>query len=151
MPFTMEKIADVLDRKYPQFNTVTPDCFVSDALYKMYSENVDYLIVLEDNKFQGIITDHDIAGKILFEHRPLNKIEVKEFMSRTLPVATSDSSLEYSMQLMERYNVRHLAIFDRFTFRGVISSYDLMQETLNKRGSNYEESINKRHGYPWNY
>lgn len=147
----MEKIADVLDRKYPQFNTVTPDCFVSDALYKMCSENVDYLIVLEDNKFQGIITDHDIASKILFEHRPLNRIEVREFMSRTLPVATSDSSLEYSMQLMERYNVRHLAIFDRFTFRGVISSYDLMQEAFSQRSSNYEESVNKRQGYPWNY
>ncbi|MGZ5287717.1 MAG: CBS domain-containing protein, partial [Flavisolibacter sp.] len=101
----MERIADVLARKYPQFNTAVPDCLVSDALYQMCSENVDFLIVLEDDKFQGLITDHDIASRILFENRPLNKILVREFMSRTIPVATPDTSLEQCMQLMERYNV----------------------------------------------
>jgi CBS domain-containing protein len=146
----MERIADVLARKYPQFNTVVPDCLVSDALYQMCCENVDYLIVLEDDKFQGIISDHDIANRILFENRPLNKIRVKEFMSRSLPVTTPDSSLEQCMQLMERYNVRHLAIFDRFNFMGVIGSHDLMHEALTKRSATFEEEI-PRQGYPWNY
>ena len=68
----MEKIAEILARKYPQFNTVIPGCFVSDALYQMCSENVDFLIVLDEDKFQGVITDHDIASRILFENRPLN-------------------------------------------------------------------------------
>ena len=143
----MEKIADVLARKFPQFNTVVPECLVSDALYQMCCENVDFLIVLENDKFQGIITDHDIAGKILFEDRPLNKIHVKEFMSKTLPVTTSETSLGHCMQLMERYNVRHLAIFDRFDFKGVVSSDDLMHEALTKQT---EEERYERHGYPWN-
>jgi CBS domain-containing protein len=147
----MERIADVLVRKYPQFNTVVPDCLVSDALYQMCSENVDYLIVLEDDKFQGVITDHDIASHILFEDRPLNKILVREFMSRTLPVTTPDTSIEQCMQLMERYNVRQLAIFEHFTFRGVVSTTDLMHETLTSRSAAFEEKDNKRQGYPWNY
>ncbi len=147
----MERIADVLARKYPQFNTIVPHCRVSDALYQMLCENVDFLIVIEDDRFQGIITDHDIASRILFEDRPLNKIRVHEFMSRTLPVATSDETLEQCMQLMERYNVRHLAIFDQFDFRGVVSSSDLMHEALSDRSTAFEESVNKRQGYPWNY
>ncbi len=52
---------------------------------------------------------------------------------------------------MERYNVRHLAIFDRFIFRGVISSYDLMHEALTNRSAAFNEKENKRQGYPWNY
>jgi CBS domain-containing protein len=147
----MERIADVLARKYPQFNTVIPDCLVSDALYQMCSENVDYLIVLENDKFQGVITDHDIASRILFEDRPLNQIPVREFMSRTLPVTTPDTTLEQSMQLMERYNVRHIAIFDHFVFRGVISTYDLMHEALTNRSAAFDAKENKRQGYPWNY
>jgi len=142
----MERIADVLARKFPQFNTVTPDCLVSDALYQMCCENVDFLIVLENDKFQGIITDHDIAAKILFEDRPLNKIQVKEFMSRTLPVTTSETSFTHCMQLMERYNVRHLAIFDRFDFKGVVSSDDLMHEALTNQK---EEEALAGEGYPW--
>jgi CBS domain-containing protein len=144
----MERIADVLARKFPQFNTVVPDCLVSDALYQMCCENVDFLIVLENGRFQGVITDHDIAGKLLFEDRPLNTIEVKEFMSRTLPVTTSDTSIGHCMQLMERYNVRHLAIFDRFDFKGVVSSDDLMHEAVTQHT---EEEEYVRQGYPWNY
>jgi CBS domain-containing protein len=147
----MERIADVLVRKYPQFNTAVPHCLVSDALYQMCSENVDFLIVMDVDKFVGIITDHDIAGKILFENRPLNQIQVKEFMSRTLPVTTPDATLEQCMQLMERYNVRHLAIFDRFLFQGVVSQQDLMQEALQKRSGHFEDKRYTRQGYPWNY
>jgi CBS domain-containing protein len=147
----MEKIADVLARKYPQFNTVIPDCLVSDALYQMCCENVDFLIVMENDRFQGIISDHDIASRILFEDRPLNKITVKEFMSRGVPVATSDTSVAQCMQLMDRYNVRHLAIFDHFDFKGVISSSELMHEALSEMGVSSEEIEIKRQGYPWNY
>lgn len=147
----MEKVADVLDRKYPQFNTVSPRCLVSDALYQMASENVDHLIVLEDEKFMGILTDHDIASKVLFDERPLKNIQVKEFMNRTLPVATSEDSLEYCMQLMERFNARHLAVYDSFIFKGVVSSHDIIQQALSKRKETFEEKNYVRQGYPWNY
>jgi CBS domain-containing protein len=147
----MEKVADVLDRKYPQFNTASPTCFVSDALYQMICENVDHLIVLDDDRFMGIITDHDIASKVLFDERPLKKVRVREFMNRTLPVATSEDSLEHCMQLMERFNARHLAIYDSFEFKGVVSSHDLMQQALTKRKATFEEQETVRQGYPWNY
>ena len=147
----MEQVADLLTRIYPQFNTAAAHCLVSDALYQMCSENVDYLIILENNKFKGIITDHDIASKILFEDRPLNQIEVREYMNTALPVVTPDSSLHSCMKLMERYNVRHLAIYDQFDFKGVVSSYELMQEALNKRSGLFDEEEPPRLGYPWNY
>lgn len=147
----MEKVADVLDRKYPQFNTVAPESFVSDALYQMACENVDHLIVLNDDKFLGILTDHDIASKVLFDERPLKSIPVKEFMTRALPVATLEDSLEHCMQLMERFNTRHLAVYDSFVFRGVVSSDDLLKQALNKRRETFEEHSTVRQGYPWNY
>jgi len=147
----MEKVSDVLHRKYPQFNRVIPSCLVSDALYQMTCENVDYLIVLEDERFQGIITDHDIAARVLFDTRPLNKIPVKEFMSRSLPVATSENSMDYCMQLMERYHVKHLVIFDSFDFRGVLSSEDLMYEALISVNKSFEKNEDARQGYPWRY
>jgi signal-transduction protein with cAMP-binding, CBS, and nucleotidyltransferase domain len=147
----MEQVADLLTRIYPQFNTATTNCLVSDALYQMCSENVDYLIILEQNKFKGIITDHDIASRILFENRPLNQIEVREYMNTALPIVTPETSLQSCMKLMERYNVRHLAIYDHFDFKGVVSSYELMQEALNKRSGFFEEEEPPRQGYPWNY
>ena len=147
----MEQVADLLTRIYPQFNTAAASCLVSDALYQMCSENVDYLIILENNKFKGIITDHDIASKILFENRPLNQIEVREYMNTALPVVTPETSLHNCMKLMERYNVRHLAIYDQFDFKGVVSGYELMQEALNNRSGMFDKEEPPRLGYPWNY
>jgi CBS domain-containing protein len=147
----METIADVLDRKYPQFNKIDPECKVSDALYKMSCENVDYLIVLEEEKFMGLLTGHDIAGKVLFANKPLNRIPVKDFMNRTLPVATPQDSLEHCMQMMERFTSRHIVVFDSFNFKGVVSSHDIMQEALTIRRATFEGPASQRHGYPWNY
>lgn len=146
----MEQVSDLLARIFPQFNTAATSCRVSDALYQMCSENVDYLIILEDNKFMGIITDHDIASRILFENRPLKDILVKEFMNTTLPVVTPETSLQNCMKLMERYNVRHVAIYDRIDFKGVVSSYELMQAALHKEGGFFEEEP-PQPGYPWHY
>lgn len=146
----MERITDLLARKVPQFNTAATHCLVSDALYKMCCENVDFLIVLDDDSFRGIITDHDIASKILFEDRPLNKIEVTEFMNTNLPVATPAATLQEAMKLMERYNVRHLAVYDNFEFKGVISSHDLMQEALNTHSELFKEEEGSD-SYHWYY
>src|SRR5215204_3484704 len=110
----MEKVADLLASKFPQFNTASGTCLVSDALYQMCCENVDYLIVMENNKFKGIITEHDIVSRILFEDRPLNKIQVAEFVNTSVPVTTPDASLQSCMQMVERFNTKHIAVFDRF-------------------------------------
>lgn len=147
----MDQVSDLLARIYPQFNTATADCKVSDALYQMCCENVDYLIIMENNKFMGTITDHDIASRILFENRPLKEISVREFMNTALPVATPETSLQTCMKLMERYNVRHLAIFDRFNFKGVVSSYELMQAALKKESGVFAEDEPTHEAYPWLY
>lgn len=146
----MEHVADLLAKRSPQFNTVTANCLVSDALYQMCSEAADFLIVLENGRFKGIITDHDIASRILFEERPLKEIPVMEFTNTSLPVTTPDASLQSCMQLMERYNARHVAVFDRFEFKGVVSSYDVMQEAMHNPEYFFEEAEPRR-GYPWTY
>lgn len=129
----MEKIADVLGRKYPQFNTVSPHHCVSDALFQMAAENVDYLIVLDDERFTGIICTSDIASKVILADKPIKQEKVCDYTNRNLPVATLHDSLEYGLELLDRYNCKYLAVYDRFDFKGIVTSYDLMQQALSKR------------------
>lgn len=147
----MEKVADLLAHKPSRFNYVSSACLVSDALYQMTCENIDHLVVLEADHFQGIITHYDVASKILSEHRPLNKIKVVEFMNHTLPSVTSDASLQSCMKQMEQHNVRHLVVFDQFDFKGVVSAYDLMQEALHRRDPIASEEETPRRGHFWNH
>ena len=147
----MERVADVLARKYPQFNTVSPNHFVSDALYQMCAENVEYLIVLENDRFSGIVTSSDIANKVLFSDKPLNQVRVQEFTNTNLPVATLEDSIEYCMQLLERYKTTFLVVYDHFDFKGVVTSQDLMQEALSKRHTIFENLSVAEHPYNWSY
>ena len=146
----MERIADILRHKFPQFNTTSSRRKITEALHQMHCENVDYLIVLDDERFMGILTEHDIAEKVLYRAGELENATVTDFMSTYLPVATLNDTLEYCMQLMERYNVRHVAIYDRFNFKGVVSSHDLMKQALSKRGSFFEEETVKE-SHSWSY
>lgn len=128
----MKKVADVLGRKFPQFNTIPPDHFVSDALYQMAAENVDYLIVLDDERFMGIIGTNDIANKVLLVDKKLKDVKIGDCTNKNLPVVTLNDSVEYSMQLLERYKSKYLAVYDRFDFKGIVSSEDLMLQSLSK-------------------
>ena len=134
----MEKVADVLGRKFPQFNTVHPNHFVSDALHQMAAENVDYLIVLDDERLLGIICSNDIANKVLLADKQLNDVKVCDCTNKNLPVVTLDDSVEYSMELLERYNAKYLAVYESFDFKGIVSSSDLMQQTLSKHQPSFE-------------
>lgn len=126
----MEKITDVLGRNQPQFNKISPSATVKDALYKMYCEHVDYLIVMENDRFMGILTEHDVAGKVLFSEKPLHNTLVKEFMTTEVPVVSEDDPLEHAMLLLELHNARYLAVYEDFNFKAIVSAQDLMRQSL---------------------
>ena len=145
----MERIADVLRVKIPQFNTIAPNRNIMDAMHQMRCEHVDYLIVMDnDERFIGILTEHDIADKV-FRFKDLENATVRDFMSTNLPVANATDSLEYCMQLMDRYNVSYLVVYDQFEFLGVVSQNDLMKQALNKRKDTFTEETGEL--YVWSY
>lgn len=146
----MERVADVLRHKYPQFNTTSSRRSIIEALHQMHCENVDHLIVLDEERFLGVLTEHGITEKLLFRSKELESAIVQDFMSTYLPVATLNDSLEHCMQLMDRHNVRHIAVYDRFNFKGVISSHDLMKQALTKRQMMFDEGV-ESNDYSWNY
>jgi predicted transcriptional regulator len=149
----MEKIADVIRRKYPQFNTIKADKSINEALYQMNCENVDYLIVLDENeRFIGILTEHDIASKVLSANKALDMVLVLEFLTTALPVATIEDSLEYALQLLENHNSKYLAVYDQFTFKGILTAQDVIKQALSIRQTMFAHAQQQqRQGYPWNY
>jgi len=148
----MEKIAEVINQKYPQFNTILYSRSVSDALFQMRCENVDYLIVLDEaENFIGLLTENDVISKVLLSGTDLDEAIIKNYMTTALPVATMGDSLEYALQLLENHNCKFLAVYDQFNFKGVLSIHDLVKVALVKRQNMFDEEQPQRTGYPWNY
>ncbi len=130
----MEKIASILSRKQSHFNNVSSSSLVSDALHKMSCQNIDYVVVIDENEnFAGLLSEHDIATKVMLINKPLNKTKVSDVMNSRLPHATSYDTVEECMQLMQRHRTRYVPVFEDFNFIGVISSEDILSEAVHNR------------------
>jgi predicted transcriptional regulator len=128
----MSKIKEILQKKGPVFNSVTPDTKVLDALSIMKSENLSYVVVMEDTKYLGIMSERDYTHKIKLQGKKSESTTVKDIMSSDYPVIGFEEDLQRCMVLMNVYKTRYLPIFDEMEFQGVITMNDLMREVIEK-------------------
>ncbi len=130
----MENVTVLLAKKQSHFNKISPNCTISDALCRMSCQNTDYLIVMdEDEKFLGLLTEHDIATKTIFNNRSITLTKVNQLMNTRMPAADSENTVEDCMRLMKRFNVRYVPVFNNLNFLGVVSSDDIITEAVNHR------------------
>jgi len=143
-PSHMEKITAILAKKQPHFHTVSPTCSVNDALSQMCCENVEYLVVIDDDeKYLGLITEHDITSGVILAKKHLLKTTVNDIMNKRLPVATTEHTVEKCMQLMNQHHIRHLPVFENFEFKGIVSSEDILNEAVNNRMEIFDTQMDK--------
>jgi predicted transcriptional regulator len=140
----MEKVKTILARKQPYFNTVASDTVISEALHKMNCENSDYLIVMNNDQFLGLITEHDIASKAMNKKLPLNQIKVREMMNHGLPIIDSEETLERCLKMMQLFKTHYLPVFENFRFYGVISSDDILFEAVKNRERIFDQEEDTR-------
>lgn len=136
----METIMHILRHKTPDFHTTVPGASLKNAMHQMFCENTDHLVVMDEaGKFLGVVSEHDITTKGLMAKKSLEEIPVKEVMNTQLPMAMVNDSIDKCMRLLKQHHARFLAIFENFTFKGVISAFDFLEEIVNK-GKNVFDS-----------
>jgi len=134
------EVISILAKKHHSFNHVMPDTNLRDALFRMNCENADYLIVMDDDDhFLGVLSEHEVISKALFGRKPIEKIMVEEVMNTRLPVVDADDTVETCIKLMRQFRVRYLAVYDNFSFCGIISSDDILQEAVSHRAEIFDD------------
>ncbi len=103
---------------------------VIDALKKLISVNLSYLIVMEDGEYKGIFSERDYTRKLVLEGRSSRDTMVKQVMTKDLPEVSFDTSVEDCMYMINRKGSRYLAIFENDKFEGIITIHDLLREAL---------------------
>ena len=130
----MGKVKTLLNSKNSFLKFISPHSSIAEALYCMSTQRTEYLIVVEDDHFLGVITEHDILTRAILKDLSLSKTPVSQLMNVLLPVASIDESIEDCLERMSQYNVRLLPVFeDGIHFKGVISSNDIFKEIALKR------------------
>jgi CBS domain-containing protein len=130
----MQKVAPILKKKEIHFNKIDRDCSLLEAINRMNSQNIEYLVVTDySGSFIGLLTEQDIVRRTVLSRQSLVTTKVFEAMNNQLPFADMDDSVEHCLQLMKRFKIRYLPIFHDREFRGIVTSDDILEEVINSK------------------
>ncbi len=88
----MISVSDVLKAKNKEIQSIAPTATVFEALKKMSEKQIGALVVMENSKVVGIISERDYARKIILQGKTSKETLVKE-VSPTLFSVNPDTSV----------------------------------------------------------
>jgi len=121
----MNTVSELLKDKIQEVAYVEPDETAHDAMQIMADKKIGALLVEENGKMVGIISERDYPGKAKALHKPLQEVLVKEIMSSHVVHVSPDDTIEHCMELVTKNHVRHLPVLKDGKILGIISIGDL--------------------------
>lgn len=106
---------------------VLNDSNLEDIAKAMKRYDVGMVIINENNKIKGIITDRDIVTKILANKD--NKI--KEYLTINLVSIDINSDIKEAIDLMKKHKIKRLLVKKNNKLVGVLSLSDLLNTVDN--------------------
>jgi CBS domain-containing protein len=107
--------------------TITPPQTIAIACQLLQEKNIGCLVVEEQGKLCGILTDRDIALKVAGEKRDPRQTSVQEVMTPHPAHITADKTLHELTALMHTQHVRRVPIVDKDnTILGLVTLDDLL-------------------------
>lgn len=127
--------------------TVDPDATVLDAIRSMADHDVGALVVVENGKVVGIITERIYARSIILKGRASADTPVRDIMERQVAYARPDYTIEECMAVMTRLRVRHLPIMRGEELIGIVSQGDVVKSIISQREFVIDQLIQFIKGY----
>lgn len=107
--------------------TISPSNSIFEAAQRMQLEEIGTLIVVdEENRPIGIITDRDITVSVVADGRDPQETIVEEIMTSELIVANENLGIFDLIKLFSKYSVRRIPIIKRDRLVGIVSVDDII-------------------------
>jgi CBS domain-containing protein len=99
---------------------------VVDAAKKMAQLDAGALPICgEDDRLKGMLTDRDIAVKVLAQDKDPNSTRAGELGEGKPVTIGADDSIEEALRTMKEHKVRRLPVIDGYDLIGIVSQGDL--------------------------
>ena len=107
----------------------TPGDTVSKVAQLMKREDIGPVLIVDNERSKtlvGIVTDRDLAIKVVGEGRDPQNTKVEEVMTGKLVTCHADDSIENAMKAMAQYQLRRIPVVDdKNRLVGIISQADV--------------------------
>jgi len=138
----MKSVREVLKAKVKEVWSILPYASVYDALKLMGEKQIGALMVIDDKgKVAGIISERDYARKVILKGKSSKETKVEEIMTRASEMfaVRPENTVEECMILMTGKHVRHLPVFEKGQFLGVVSIGDVVKSIISEQESLIEQ------------
>jgi CBS domain-containing protein len=120
---SLEARLATLPRKLPL--ACLPDTPLVEALSQMHTRRVGSVMVVDEMQAPlGILTRHDILGRVTLPQLPLSTA-IRQVMSAPVHTLSMEHTLQDAALLMSRHGVRHLPVTEQGRLANIVSERDL--------------------------
>ena len=126
----MTTVQRLLDEKGHNVWSIHPDDSVFDAIQMMANKDVGALLVMENDKPVGIISQWDYSRRVILKGKSSPRTPVRDIMTTRLICTRPEQTVEECMAVMTETHVRHLPVMHRERLVGIVSMGDLVKSII---------------------
>ncbi len=136
----MKSVSDVLRHKgsCPVWSAVPTDTVFS-AIATMAEREVGALLVLQNDKLVGIVSERDYTRKVILRDRSSKDTHVSEIMTYDVIEVSPHDQIADCVKLMKDHHIRHLPVMDAGRVVGVLSLRDLFSEIIDEQADTIDQ------------
>jgi len=144
----MTTAQDCIQNKPKTIYSVCSTDTIEKALILMRDNRVRAILVVDDDRLVGIVSQGDCAIKVLLPKKDPQATPVFEVMTANPLTVTPKNTLDECMAIMVHKHIRHLPVIENNIVKGVISIGDLVKNIIEVQGSHIKflETYIKGHG-----
>jgi CBS domain-containing protein len=121
----MYSVSELLRSKGGAVHSTAPDRSVLDAARDMNQHRIGALLVIEDGRLAGIITERDILTRVVAAEKPPAATAVRDVMTAQVLVCEPCTGLDELRSLMRQRRIRHVPVVADGRLQGMVSIGDL--------------------------
>jgi CBS domain-containing protein len=108
--------------------TLPEDATVTDAARSMRDEDIGDVLVVRGGELSAILTDRDIAVRVVAEDRPPADTRLGEISSKEIATLSPDDSIADAVRIMRERALRRIPVVEHGRPVGIVSIGDLAVE-----------------------
>ncbi len=142
----MKLVKHVLSEKGSDTWTVNYNDTVYAALQLMADKGIGAVLVMDNGKLCGILSERDYARKVILKGESSKELKVKDIMTRDVLYVKPDNNMEECMATMTKKRARHLPVLEEGKLIGMISIGDVVKAVIEEKEYMIKQLENYIHG-----
>lgn len=128
-------ISEILQHKGNNTWTILPNATVFEAIQMMADKNIGALLVMDQGKLVGIISERDYTRKVALKGKSSRETPVRDILNGNIFRVSPSHSVAECLRLMTDHRVRHLPVLEGDKVVGIVSIGDLVNWVISAQSS----------------